>query len=68
MTDVGVEALDLLTVREVAGRLRISVRKVDRLAAAGELEKVKLGTLARITPESVAAYKQRLRDQAAQAP
>lgn len=65
--DVGLEALDLLTVGEVAARLRCSVRMVRRLADAGELERVKLGTLARYTPESVAAYKQRLRDQAAQA-
>jgi hypothetical protein len=35
--------------------------------AADELERVRLGALVRITPESVAAYKQRLRDQAAQA-
>lgn len=60
MTDVGMEALDLLTVGEVAQRLRCSQRKVRRLADEGELTRVKLGTLARYTPESVAAYKQRL--------
>ncbi len=60
MTDVGPEALDLLTVSEVAQRLRCSPRKVTRLANEGELQRVKLGALVRITPESVAAYRQRL--------
>ncbi len=65
--DMGLEALDLLTVAEVAGRLRCSPRKVRRLADEGELQRVKLGSLARYTPESVAAYKARL-IAAAQAP
>lgn len=64
MTDVGLEALDLLTVGDVAQRLRCSPRKVRRLADEGELTRVKLGTLARYTPESVAAYKKRLIEQA----
>jgi len=64
MTEVGLEALDLLTVSEVAARLRCSPRKVRRLADEGELQRVKLGSLARYTPESVAAYKQRLIEQA----
>jgi excisionase family DNA binding protein len=59
------EALSLLTVSEVAQMFRCSPLKVRRLADAGDLERVKLGSLVRITPESVAAYKQRLRDQAA---
>jgi excisionase family DNA binding protein len=60
MTEVGVEVLDLLTVSEVAQRLRCSPRKVVRLAAEGELQRVKLGRLTRYTPESVAAFKERL--------
>ena len=60
MTDVGTEALDLLTVSDVAARLKCSQRKVRRLADEGELMRVKLGSLARYTPESVAAYKARL--------
>lgn len=60
MTDVGVEALGLLPVQEVADLLRCSTRTVRRLADQGELERVHLGSLVRITPESVAAYKQRL--------
>jgi excisionase family DNA binding protein len=64
MTDVGLEALDLLTASEVAQRLKCSPKKVTRLAAEGEIQKVKLGSLARYTPESVAAYKKRLIEQA----
>ncbi len=64
MTEVGLEALDLLTVSEVAQRLRCSPRKVHRLADEGELTRVKLGALARYTPESVAAFKKRLIAQA----
>ena len=60
MTDVGLEALDLLTVGEVAQRLRCSTKNVKRLADAGELDRVKMGSLVRITPESLLAYKQRL--------
>jgi excisionase family DNA binding protein len=60
MTDVGLEALDLLTVSEVAARLRCSPKNVGRLVAAGELTRVKMGALVRITPESLLAYKQRL--------
>lgn len=64
--DVGPEALDLLTVKEVAARLRVSEKTVARLARSGELESVKLGALRRYAPEAVIAYKQRLREQARQ--
>ena len=60
MAEVGMEALTLLTVPEVAALLKCSPKKVTRLAAAGELQRVKLGALVRITPESVAAFKARL--------
>jgi excisionase family DNA binding protein len=60
MTDVGLEALDLLTASEVAQRLKCSPKKVTRLAAEGEIQKVKLGALARYTSASVDAYVQRL--------
>jgi hypothetical protein len=65
MSAAGLRVLDLLMVSEVAQRLRnstgkrCSVKKVARLAAAGELEQVRFGALVRITPESVAAYEQR---------
>jgi len=58
----------LLTASEVAQRLRratgrrCSVKKVNRLAAAGELTRVRLGALSRYTPESVAAYEMRQAD------
>lgn len=67
MTDAGPEALDLLTVREVAARLRVSARTVWRLVDAERkqpgtgLESVKVGALVRVAPEAVIAYKDRLR-------
>ena len=65
MTAAGLRLLDLLTYQEAAARLpgrRRSVRAVRLLADAGELERVWFGRVARITPESVAAYRQRLID------
>ena len=72
MTDVGPEALDLLTVKEVAQRLRVSVKTVRRLVDAGRsqpgagLESVRIGTAVRVAPEAVIAYKERLRAEAQQ--
>lgn len=51
--------LDLLTASEAALELGVSVDKVRSLAAAGVLERVDAGSLVRVTPESVAAHKQR---------
>lgn len=64
----GLRLLELLSMPEVAVMLpgRHSVRYVRRLADAGELELVKLGRAVRITPESVAAYRQRLRAELAE--
>jgi excisionase family DNA binding protein len=59
--EVGEEALDLLTVEEVAKRLRCSPKTVGRLISSGELESVKIGTLRRVAPEALRAYKERLR-------
>lgn len=61
MTDVGEEALDLLGVKEVAVRLRVSAVTVRRLIASGELEKVRIGRRVLVAPEAVAEYKARLR-------
>lgn len=67
MTDVGPEALDLLTVKEVAARLRLSVKTIRRLIYAEReqpgtgLEAVNIGTSVRVPPEAVIAYKDRLR-------
>ena len=65
MTVAGLAVMDLLTIPETAAlltrrlRVRYSQAKVTRLAAAGELTRMDMGALARITPGSVAAYEQR---------
>jgi excisionase family DNA binding protein len=64
MSEVGIEALDLLTKKEVAARLRISPKTVARLIKSGELKAVKVGTLVRIAPEAVIAYKKHLAERA----
>lgn len=70
MSDVGPEALDLLTIDEVALRLRLSAKTIRRLIYAERkapgtgLESVKVGVLVRIAPEAVVAYKERLRHEA----
>ena len=64
MTDVGPEALDLLTMAEVAERLRLSEKTVTRMVRQGVFTKLKVGSLVRIDPAEVVAYKQRLHDQA----
>lgn len=64
MTDVGPEALDLLTMAEVADRLRVNERTVRRMVRQGVFTKLKVGSLVRIDPAEVAAYKQRLHEQA----
>jgi excisionase family DNA binding protein len=61
VTDVGEESLDLLTVEEVATRLRLSKVTVGRLIKSGELEAVRIGRSRRVAPEAVAEYKSRLR-------
>jgi excisionase family DNA binding protein len=43
----------LLTVDEVAGRLRASPRHVRRLIERGELPVVRLGKLVRVTPDDL---------------
>ena len=70
MTDVGPEALDLLTVNEVAARLRLSARTIWRLIDAERkqpgtgLESVREGRSVRVAPEALIAYKERLRTKA----
>jgi excisionase family DNA binding protein len=67
MTDVGPEALDLLTMAEVAERLRTSEKTVQRMIRQGVFTKLKMGSLVRIDPAEVAAYKKQLHEQAAAA-
>lgn len=70
MTDVGPEALDLLTVDEVAAKLRTCAKTVRRLIDAERrrpgtgLESVRVGRLVRVPPEAVIAYKERLKAEA----
>jgi excisionase family DNA binding protein len=59
--DVGPAALELLTVGEVATRLRVSPVTVRRLIKSGDLEAVRIGRLVRVAPEAVADYKGSLR-------
>lgn len=62
MTEVGEEALDLLTVRQVAKKLNLSEKTVYRLIWRGQLEAQPVGTRNyRIAPEAVEECKARLR-------
>lgn len=61
MADVGEEALDFLTVKQVAAKLSMSPKTVYRLIWSGDLEAVTVGTRSRrITPQAVQEYKDRL--------
>ena len=64
MTDVGLEALDLLSIGTVAKRLGVSEKTVTRLIRQGVFTKLKVGSLVRIDPAEVVAYKKRLHEQA----
>lgn len=72
MMEVGEEALYLLTVPEVATRLRLSEVTVWRLIRAWRenpgtgLESVKSGRSRRVPPEAVAAYKAKLLEESRQ--
>jgi excisionase family DNA binding protein len=65
MTDVGPEALGLLTMGEVAQLLKVSEKTVSRMIRDGVFTKLKMGGLVRIDPAEVAAYKKQLHEQAA---
>jgi excisionase family DNA binding protein len=67
MTDVGLEALDLLTIAGVAKRLNVSEKTVTRLIRQGVFTKLKVGSLVRIDEAEVVAYKKHLHEQAAAA-
>lgn len=60
-TDVGIDALGLLTVQQAADLLKVSVRTVRRLIAVGELRPVRIGAAVRIAPEDLTAYIDTLR-------
>jgi excisionase family DNA binding protein len=59
--DVGDDALELLTIDEIATRLRVSPVTVKRLIAKGDLESVKIGSSRRVAPQDLADFIRRLR-------
>lgn len=61
MTDVGNEALEMLSVKEVAARLRLSVVTIRRLIKSGALEGTRVGTRVLVAPEAVLEYKDKIR-------
>ena len=64
MTDVGLEALDLLSIGTVAKRLGVSEKTVTRLIRQGVFTKLKVGSLVRIDEAEVVAYIKHLHEQA----
>lgn len=56
---------ELLTVDEVAARLRVSRWMVYRLIKERQLTSVKVGKCRRVAPESVAVYISELMEEAA---
>lgn len=65
VVDVGREALGMLSRREAADLLRISLKTLDRRIASGALEAARDGSRVLIAPEALADYKARLRASAA---
>lgn len=69
MIEVGEEALDLLTVKEVAKRLGVSEVTVRRRIYTWDkepgtgLEPTRIGTAVRVAPEAIDDYLRRLRGQ-----
>jgi excisionase family DNA binding protein len=59
--DVSTAVLGLMSTKRVAELLEYSEKKVYRLVKSGALEAIKDGGSLRILPESLIAYKQRLR-------
>lgn len=53
---------DLLTKEQLAKRLHLSARSIERLVAAGELRALKIGRAIRFDPRDVQAYLDALRD------
>ena len=64
MTDVGIEALGLMSMGAVAKRLNVSEKTVTRLIRQGVFTKLKLGSLVRIDEAEVVAYVKHLHEQA----
>lgn len=47
---------ELLTVREVADRLRIGIRTVEKAIATGELPSIKIGRRRLVTEDGLAQF------------
>lgn len=58
---MGDDDLKLLTKAQVAKRLHVSVRSVERLVSSGELQALKVGGSTRFDPRDVVAYVDGLR-------
>lgn len=56
MTEVGDDALGMLTVPDAAALMRLGKRTVWRMVADGEIESVKRGRSRRIPRQAVADY------------
>jgi excisionase family DNA binding protein len=59
--DVGISALNLLTLQNVRAVLQCSQSTVEKLVRNGEIEVVRIGRLVRVRPHDLAAYIDRLR-------
>ena len=55
-TETAATAPQLLTIRQAAERLAVSLRTLERLAASGELSAVRFGRSVRIDPEDLVAF------------
>lgn len=53
---------ELLTKEQLAKRLHLSVRSIERLVSSGELRALKIGRAIRFDPRDVEAYLDGLRD------
>lgn len=61
MQDVSLDALDLLTVDDLARLMKVSKATAWRRVLSGEIESIKVGRARRVTPAAVAAYYEKLR-------
>jgi len=66
MQEVGLGALELLTVPEVARLLKVSTATAWRRVHSGEIESMKTGGNRRVSPEALGAYQKRCTQQTAE--
>lgn len=60
MTTAASEESDFISRKELAKKLRCSLRKVDRMISSEEIESVRIGRQRWVTHEQFAAFKARL--------